>query len=94
MTTRKSERPALSLHLLRAYYPLVLNVHDYLGRVIDTDKRVDDLLIHETDSRQYRDLLQTTVVAWSGPTSSPVQVKPATPLGPLREVSSVLVTRQ
>ena len=77
--------PALSVKILHAYYSEVSSLQDYLRQILDS-RTIRSVLIHETDTRQYRDLIETTMVTLNEPLRQ-LDVKPVKPLGPLREVS-------
>lgn len=76
---------ALSAKILHAYYPEVSSLQDYLRQILDS-RTIRSVLIHETDTRQYRDLVETTMVTLNE-LLRPLDIKPVKPLGPLREVS-------
>ena len=75
----------LPLQILRSYYPIVDTLGEYLQEVAVFEPGHLGL-IHETDSRVYRTLLQTCVVASrrDRPASKSMRVTPV--MGHLREV--------
>ena len=81
-----SARQPYSIQLLHAYYPAAVTLHEHLRRTVDTVRSLDALLLHETDSKQYRDLLSTCIVASAPSNPHTALLKPSEPLGPLREV--------
>ncbi|GJE88721.1 telomerase reverse transcriptase [Phanerochaete sordida] len=76
---------ALPLQILRSYYPIVDTLGEYLEGAVALESGQLGLF-HETDSRAYRRLLQTCLVASRGdrPVSRSMKVAPG--MGHLREV--------
>ncbi|KAJ3554494.1 hypothetical protein NM688_g3081 [Phlebia brevispora] len=81
-----AERQPLSIQILRAYYPVAICLQDYLDRTVETARSLHSILIHETDTKQYRDLLASTIVASQQESVITPRLKPSKPLGPLREL--------
>lgn len=79
-------RQSLSFQILCAYYPVALSLQDYLQQAFDNPRNIRSILTHETDTKQYRELIGSTVIAAKEPPGL-LGVKPVKPLGPLREVS-------
>ena len=76
-----------SISLLSAYYPIVETLHEHLANSVNGSKTADAFLVHETDTKQYRDLLLSCVVV-SHAETAPKSFTPAAPSCPLREVRS------
>ena len=75
-----------SLQILHAYYPVASTLREYLENALDVANHTDVYLLHETDTKQYRDLVETCIVAV---TSNVSRICPEAfgSVTPLREVT-------